>query len=158
MDHAALFLILEIMASNKATPLVPAPLPAPVAINRLWHRFNQPTQPHLPTARPKCPLYDVFSISGCGAYSHVGKKLPSITSASLSAFRMEFLQAEREVYRLISTAESSTTTGESSDEQSRSRTASVLDFLPRYQYDRTQISLRQRITKVSKTTPLSPFL
>jgi hypothetical protein len=83
----------------------------------------------------KCALYDVFSMSGCGAYSHTGKKLPSKDSPTLvaspsstttttttttttgrSMLRTTFLQVEKEFYRLlsVSTDETSSSTKSSS--------------------------------------------
>ena len=78
-----------------------------------------------------CALYDVFSMSGCGAYSHTGKRLPSKDSPPLvasppstttgrSMLRTTFLQVEKEFYRLlsVSTDDTSSSTKSSSNRHS----------------------------------------
>ena len=140
----------------------------------------------------KCALYDIFSMSGCGAYSYTGKrKLPSkdnsssslaalnsstttTTTTGTSMLRTAFLQVEKEFYRLLSTSTddtSNSTNSSSSSSQwylknrddtaaatttstktisSRMYTAfnSLMEFLPRYQYDKYTQKTPLRIQKV----------
>ena len=93
----------------------------------------------------KCALYDVFSMSGCGAYSHTGKKLPSKDSPTLvaspssttttttttttgrSMLRTTFLQVEKEFYRLMSVSTDDTSSSTKRGRQSDMKSSSSVD-------------------------------
>lgn len=95
--------------------------------------------------RPKCALYDLFSISACGTRSHLGQRLLSAELSSKSFVRLAFLQVEAEFYRLMSTSiDGSKSVGKDGGQPA----LRWFEYFPRYQYDRSNRGFAHRMNKV----------
>eukprot|EP01036_Dinobryon_divergens_P036160 gene36160-47015_t len=110
---------------------------------RLFESNPQRTSSKQLTTRPQCALFDMFSISGCGAYSHVGCKVEDHDLPSRSAPRLAFLRVEGENHQAASKVSNATTATDSTLKRNQSNkscleivTSVFLNNLPRSMYDR----------------------
>lgn len=127
-------------------------------VGSIWKRLlesspqsNQPVEP----TRPKCALFDLFSISGCGAYSHVGRKMEHQDLPSRSAPRLAFLRVERQHHQVVVSIASTTVTDEEASKTRKyhywvieSMVPVLLGCLPRSRYDRHLLNSRYYSVKV----------
>eukprot|EP01036_Dinobryon_divergens_P033730 gene33730-43590_t len=118
-------------------------------VGSIWKRLleSNPQNKLVELTRPQCALFDMFSISGCGAYSHVGCKVEDHDLPSRSAPRLAFLRVEGENHQAVSIA--TTATDIESPKKGKyiywvmdSIVPVILKCLPRSRYDRHLLKSR----------------
>ena len=133
----------------------------------IWKQLFEPKQKgsFIEITRPKCALFDTFSISSCGVYNHSGLKITAARDLpSRSAPRLAFLRVEEEHHQIVFAARNSQEKSETPsdaymEEETHKKNADssvwlgavlswFLSYLPRSIYDKHLLNSRYYVTKV----------